>query len=154
MSFKKGITLTAVWLLGQVRCFIVSFGIVGCHISFESTSLNITCLYYFQGIWMLPAYYLEFEGMNSFIWIWVAGILFFLINIAVIAAIIDSYVYTPWGQIYQKSEWDFSWAICCTEFDYTSKRTTQLTIILAVLLQQSRFFLALLVPKIYWYGIY
>ena len=53
---------------------------------------------------MLPAYYLEFEGMNSFIWIWVAGILFFLINIAVIAAIIDSYVYTPWGQIYQKSE--------------------------------------------------
>nr|XP_022333626.1 GPI mannosyltransferase 1-like [Crassostrea virginica] len=73
MSFKKGLTLTAVWLLGQ-------------------------------GIWMLPAYYLEFEGMNSFIWIWVAGILFFLINIAVIAAIIDSYVYTPWGQIYQKSE--------------------------------------------------
>ena len=56
---------------------------------------------------MLPAYYLEFEGMNSFIWIWVAGILFFLINIAVIAAIMDSYVYTPWGQIYQKSEWDF-----------------------------------------------
>ena len=53
---------------------------------------------------MLPAYYLEFEGMNSFIWIWVAGILFFLINIAVIATIIDSYVYTPWGQIYQKSE--------------------------------------------------
>lgn len=57
-----------------------------------------------QGIWLMPAYYLEFEGMNTFFWIWCAGLLFFLINIAVIASILDSYVYTPWGRGIQKQE--------------------------------------------------
>lgn len=57
-----------------------------------------------QGIWLMPAYYLEFEGMNTFFWIWCAGLLFFLINITVMTSILDSYVYTPWGRGTQKQE--------------------------------------------------
>jgi hypothetical protein len=58
----------------------------------------------FQGFWLLPAYFLEFEGLNTFLLIWLAGMVFFLINIVVIAAIVDSYVYNAWGQIAQKQE--------------------------------------------------
>ncbi|KAL5022148.1 hypothetical protein ScPMuIL_001303 [Solemya velum] len=44
-----------------------------------------------QGLWLLPAYYLEFEGQNTFLWLWSAGLLFFVTNIYITLTIIDGY---------------------------------------------------------------
>lgn len=44
-----------------------------------------------QGVWLLFAYYLEFEGRNTFIAIWAAGILFYAINIFILVCLIQAY---------------------------------------------------------------
>lgn len=56
-------------------------------------------VYIFQGLWLLPAYYLEFEGKNTFIYIWMAGLIFYCINLYVMYVIIDSYHLLPRKQI-------------------------------------------------------
>ncbi|XP_060078923.1 GPI mannosyltransferase 1-like [Ylistrum balloti] len=48
-----------------------------------------------QGLWLLPAYGLEFEGFNMFMYIWSAGIFFFFINIYIVTAILDNYTAKP-----------------------------------------------------------
>ncbi|XP_012264255.2 GPI mannosyltransferase 1 [Athalia rosae] len=44
-----------------------------------------------QGVWLFTAYLLEFKGINSFACIWLAGILFFAVNIKVLIEVIQSY---------------------------------------------------------------
>lgn len=44
-----------------------------------------------QGVWLFAAYLLEFKGLNSFLYIWLAGLLFFIVNIKVLIDVMNSY---------------------------------------------------------------
>ncbi|XP_050518429.1 GPI mannosyltransferase 1 [Diabrotica virgifera virgifera] len=44
--------------------------------------------YIAQGVWLLPAYLLEFQGQNTFLYIWIQSVSFFCANIAILGRLI------------------------------------------------------------------
>uniref|UniRef100_A0A0N5AU01 GPI alpha-1,4-mannosyltransferase I, catalytic subunit n=1 Tax=Syphacia muris TaxID=451379 RepID=A0A0N5AU01_9BILA len=37
-----------------------------------------------QGLWLLPAYLFEFQGLNTFVWMWLASLLFLVVNSCIV----------------------------------------------------------------------
>ena len=46
-----------------------------------------------QSLWLLAAYLLEFRGLNTFTYIWIASLLFFVVNVKILNDIIVYYKY-------------------------------------------------------------
>ncbi|OCT76167.1 GPI mannosyltransferase 1 [Xenopus laevis] len=63
----------------------------GLKMSLASGIFLIILWFFGQTIWLVPAYFLEFEGQNTFLYIWSAGLLFLLINTVIVVQIITNY---------------------------------------------------------------
>ncbi|XP_060600585.1 GPI mannosyltransferase 1-like [Ruditapes philippinarum] len=70
-------------------------------ISLRKAAVLVILWFTGQGIWLLPAYYLEFQGYNTFLYIWLAGLVFFVINCYIIYEIMDNYSSKPY--VFRKS---------------------------------------------------
>ncbi|CAG5133794.1 unnamed protein product, partial [Candidula unifasciata] len=57
-----------------------------------TTSMCLLLLWFgAQGLWLLPAYLLEFQGYNTFLLIWASGLVFFCVNAAIVCFIVKNY---------------------------------------------------------------
>jgi len=58
------------------------------NITLRRALVLMTAWFLSQGLWLTAAYYLEFEGMNTFVFVWAAGVVFFLVNIVILNQLI------------------------------------------------------------------
>lgn len=50
-----------------------------------------------QGLWLLPAYLLEFQGWNTFTWLWFQSLLFFAVNNWLLIKLLEHYQFVKVG---------------------------------------------------------
>ncbi|BFZ12549.1 hypothetical protein BsWGS_15588 [Bradybaena similaris] len=74
------------WYLSLLPCVLP-------HIKMTvTTSLSLLLLWFgAQGMWLLPAYLLEFQGYNTFLLMWAAGLVFFCVNASIVYFVIKHY---------------------------------------------------------------
>lgn len=63
----------------------------GLKISWQRSTFLFLLWFGGQAMWLAPAYFLEFEGLNTFTLVWLAGLVFLIVNSYVLAQIIISY---------------------------------------------------------------
>lgn len=68
----------------------------------KTASMYFTMWMLGQGLWLLPAYLLEFKSWNTFNWIGVQAIIFFLINIFLLSRLIKYYSFTSFKIKFKK----------------------------------------------------
>ena len=42
-------------------------------------------------MWLIPAYYLEYKGMNNFFYVWAGSVVFFVVNILILNQLVGHY---------------------------------------------------------------
>ncbi|KAG8572115.1 hypothetical protein GDO81_011918 [Engystomops pustulosus] len=63
----------------------------GLKISWQRSAFLLSLWFGGQALWLASAYFLEFEGLNTFILVWLAGLAFLFVNSYVLAQIIMGY---------------------------------------------------------------
>lgn len=76
-----------VWFLSLLPLTINNFR----NLSFKQVMILPTLWFCGQGMWLLSAYFLEFKGINSFDFIWLASTIFFIINVVILQMLIENY---------------------------------------------------------------
>ncbi|XP_030750319.1 GPI mannosyltransferase 1 [Sitophilus oryzae] len=76
-----------VWIMG-----IVPLCIWQLKFSVKSISLLVLIWILAQGTWLLPAYLLEFEGKNTFIYIWVQSISLFCTHVIILGHLLQNFI--------------------------------------------------------------
>ena len=76
-----------IWYLSLLPLLVPGFA----HLSLRKIFVPISSWFFGQAVWLGVAYLLEFQGSNVFFYLWLASILFFIINIWVIKWCINHY---------------------------------------------------------------
>lgn len=76
-----------VWFLSLLPLTVNNFR----NLSFKQIIILPSLWFCGQGMWLLCAYFLEFKGINSFDFIWLASAIFFIINVIILQILIESY---------------------------------------------------------------
>jgi len=65
------------------------------NITFRRAAVLVIAWFTSQGVWLTSAYFLEFEGMNTFLFVWAASVIFFIVNISMLTQLIWHYKKVP-----------------------------------------------------------